>query len=212
MSMNELAQVLPIGDPSAISQADNLIRSGGVIAFPTDTVYGIGASAFQGEAIEKIYQIKDRSHLKAIPILVADPADLRRITPPLSQTARRLVDRFWPGALTLVLPILPSLPQILSPTPSIGIRIPDHKAVRGLLRVVGPLAATSANLSGDIPALNADQVEASLGNRIQLILDGGKVPGGIPSTVVDCSGEHPILLREGPLSWGEIRGYLDTFS
>ena len=210
--MNELAQVLPIGDPSAISQADNLIRSGEVIAFPTDTVYGIGASAFQREAIEKIYQIKDRSHLKAIPILVADPADLQRITPPLSPTARRLVNRFWPGALTLVLPILPSLPRILSPTPTIGVRIPDHTTVRELLRVVGPLAATSANLSGDNPALNADQVEANLGSRIQLILDGGKVPGGIPSTVVDCSGDQPVLLREGPLSWGEITDFLDIHS
>ncbi len=212
MSLNELTQILPLDDPAAISRADHLIRSGEVIAFPTDTVYGIGASAFQPEAIEKIYHIKGRSHLKAIPILIADPADLERITLPPSQTAARLVNRFWPGALTLVLPILPSLPQILSPTPTIGVRIPDHEGVRELLRVSGPLAATSANLSGDKPALSADQVSASLGSRIQLILDGGKVPGGIPSTVVDCSGDQPSLLREGPLSWGEIEGFLAAFS
>jgi len=208
--MNDIAPRLPISHPQAFTQAEQLIQSGGVIAFPTDTVYGIGASAFQTEAIERIYHIKDRSHLKAIPILLADPEDLEKVTPPLSPTAERLVKRFWPGALTLVLPMLPALPGILSPTPTIGVRIPDHARARALLRAVGPLAATSANLTGDPPALTAEQVERSIGSQVQLILDGGSAPGGISSTVVDCSGEEPLLLREGPLSWEEIKGFLSS--
>lgn len=208
--MNDIAPRLAIDHPQAFAQAEKLILSGGVIAFPTDTVYGIGASAFQAEAIEGIYHIKGRSYLKAIPILLADLADLQKLTLPLSPTAARLAQGFWPGALTLILPKLPTLPEILSPTPTIGVRIPDHDGTRSLLRSVGPLAATSANLTGQSPALTADQVEESIGSRVQLILDGGKAPGGISSTVIDCSGQEPVLLREGPLSWDEIMGYLSV--
>lgn len=208
--MNDIAPRLAIDHPQAFAQAEKLILSGGVIAFPTDTVYGIGASAFQAEAIEGIYHIKGRSYLKAIPILLADLADLQKLTLPLSPTAARLAQGFWPGALTLILPKLPTLPEILSPTPTIGVRIPDHDGTRSLLRSVGPLAATSANLTGQSPALTADQVEESIGSRVQLILDGGKAPGGISSTVIDCSGQEPVLLREGPLSWDEITGYLSV--
>jgi L-threonylcarbamoyladenylate synthase len=210
--MNHLPETLPLDHPQALSRAGELIQSGGVLAFPTDTVYGIGVSAFQAAAVEKIYQVKGRSHLKAIPILLADPEDLRIITPALSLTAERLAEKFWPGALTLVLPLLPSLPGNLAPTPTIGVRIPDHEDARALLRATGPLAATSANLSGEPPALTADQVREGLGDRVQLILDGGRAPGGVSSTVVDCCAEKPHLLRKGPLSWTEIEAFLNSFS
>ncbi len=207
--MNQTSEILPIDQPQALARAANLVRSGKMIAFPTDTVYGVGASAFQKEAIERIYRIKDRSHQKAIPILLADLEGLRDITPLLSSSAERLAERFWPGALTLVLPLLPSLPDNLSPSPTIGVRIPDHELARALIRETGPLAATSANLSGEPPALTADQVWENLGSRVQLILDGGKAPGGVSSTVVDCCGETPHLLRKGPLSWKEIEDFLN---
>jgi tRNA threonylcarbamoyl adenosine modification protein (Sua5/YciO/YrdC/YwlC family) len=210
--MNDKSKTLPIDHPQAFSQAEKLVQTGGVIVFPTDTVYGIGASAFQKDAIEGIYRIKSRSHQKAIPILLADTEDLQKITPPLSPTAERLVKEFWPGALTLILPLLPSLPKNLSYTPTIGVRIPDHETARALLRVTGPLATTSANISGEPPALTANQVIDGLGSLVQLILDGGRAPGGISSTVVDCSGEEPRLLRQGPLSWEKIQDFLDKLS
>jgi L-threonylcarbamoyladenylate synthase len=207
--MNQTSEILPVDQSQALARAVKLVRSGKLIAFPTDTVYGIGACAFQKEAIESIYHIKDRSHQKAIPILLADLEDLRDITPPLSSSAERLAERFWPGALTLVLPLLPSLPDNLSPSPTIGVRIPDLDSARAMIRVTGPLAATSANLSGEPPALTANQVWENLGGSVRLILDGGKAPGGVSSTVVDCCGETPQLLRKGPLSWKEIADFLN---
>ena len=202
--MNSRPPILAIKDPAALQLAASLVSSGELIAFPTDTVYGIGACAFVPEAVDRIYQVKGRSHNKAIPILLADPEDLDRITPPLSLTAARLVQAFWPGPLTLVVPLLPSLPENLSPGPTIGVRIPDHDWTRALLRAAGPLAATSANLSGEPPATTAAEVLDQLGKRVSLILEDGTSPGGLPSTVLDCTGEEPALLREGPLSWNLI--------
>lgn len=200
--------ILPIRQPCAIRQAASLVESGSLVAFPTDTVYGIGACAFQTEAVELLYQVKGRSHQKAIPILVSDLQDLEQVTPPLSGKAALLAEKFWPGPLTLVLPLLPTMPGNLSPSPTIGIRIPDHDLARQLLRVTGPLAATSANLSGEPPATTAEQVLQGLGGQVSLILDGGRSPGGLSSTVIDCAGEDPVLLREGPLAWRQIREYL----
>ncbi len=202
-------QIIPIDHPDAISMATALIHSGGVIAFPTDTVYGIGVSAFQENAIEKIYQVKGRSTLKAIPILMGDPGNADQITPPLSAAVKNLTEVFWPGALTLVLPLLSSLPENLSPTPTIGLRVPDHKFTQALLRETGPLATTSANLSGEPSALTAAEVQAQLGSRVDLILDGGQSPGGRASTVLDCTTDKPVVLREGPLTWTVIQAALN---
>jgi L-threonylcarbamoyladenylate synthase len=210
MLMKSGTENLPLGQTHSLARAAAVIKAGGLIAFPTDTVYGIGASAFLPSAIERIYQAKERDHLKAIPILMADTADLTAITPQLSRIAEKLIGRFWPGSLTLVLPLRPSLPDNLSPAPTIGVRIPDHDLARELLRSTGPLAATSANLSGQAPALTADQVIDQLGDQLELILDGGPTPGGIASTVVDCTGEEPQLLRDGPLPWSAILDALDS--
>jgi tRNA threonylcarbamoyl adenosine modification protein (Sua5/YciO/YrdC/YwlC family) len=184
------------------------VKAGGIIAFPTDTVYGIGVSAFQTTAIEKIYQVKGRSTLKAIPILLGDSDTSRQITPPLLPSVQKLVNEFWPGPLTLVLPLLTSLPDNLSPTPTIGLRVPDHEFTRSLLEATGPLATTSANLSGEPSALTADEVQSQLGTSVDLILDGGKSPGGMASTVLDCTTDQLSILREGPLSWNDIQSIL----
>lgn len=202
-------EIISISHPSAINRAVTLVKSGGLIAFPTDTVYGIGVSAFQAPAIEKIYNVKGRSTLKAIPILLGDPEIARQITPALSPTVEALIGKFWPGPLTLVLPLLSTLPENLSPTPTIGLRIPDHKFTLALLKETGPLAATSANLSGKPSALTPEEVLSQLGSSVDLILDGGRSPGGIASTVLDCTTEKPTVLRKGPLSWEEIQDVLN---
>ena len=196
--------------PNVFNKATAVVQAGGVVAFPTDTVYGIGVSAFDGKAINKIYDVKGRSHLKAIPILASDLKDLTQITPPLSPKVQRLINKFWPGALTLILPLLPGLPENLSPTPTVGLRIPDHDLVRDLLQKTGPLAATSANLSGEPSALTADEVLQQLEGRIDLILDGGPVPGGQASTVVDCINNEFIILREGPITDKDIKMILSN--
>ncbi len=206
--MMKASTILPISHPQAIKRAAALIKSGGLVAFPTDTVYGIGVSAFQTEAIERAYQVKGRSTLKAIPILLGDPENAGQITPPLSPVAQKLAEQFWPGPLTLVLPLLPTLPKNLSPTPTIGLRVPDHQFIQALLQATGPLAATSANISGEPSALTAEDVQSQLGGKLDLILDGGRSRGEMASTVIDCTGDKPILLREGPLTWSDIQAVL----
>lgn len=202
--MKKETQILPINQSQALSLAADTIRSGGVIAFPTDTVYGIGASAIDKDAIEKLYLVKGRSQDKAIPILLADIEELTQITPTPGGIVQVIMDKFWPGALTLILPLLAGLPSNLSPTQTIGIRIPDFDLTRELLRHTGPLAATSANLSGQESARNAEQVKENLNGEIDLILDGGNSPGGVDSTVLDCTKAEPLILRTGPISWEEI--------
>ena len=193
-----------MNDENAIDMAARTIKAGGVIAFPTDTVYGIGVSAFNVEAIDIIYQVKGRSHLKAIPILISSPDELDNITPPRPDRVNEVINQFWPGALTLVLPLLPSLPGNLSPTSTIGLRVPDHQLTRDLLKMTGPLAATSANLSGQPSALSAGEVLDQLDGRINLVLDGGPSLGGQASTVLDCTGEEFQILRKGPIEWDMI--------
>lgn len=200
--------LLPIDHPKAISRAASIISGGGVIAFPTDTVYGVGASVFHQAAIERIYKIKERSKEKAIPVLIGDPGELSLISPAINQQARQITDHFWPGALTLILPIRPDLPPNLSTSATIGVRMPDHEFTQELLRATGPLAATSANLSGEESALTAQDVFQTLGSKIDLILDGGKSPGGEASTVLDLTGAVPVILRDGPISMEDIEIYL----
>ena len=139
----------------AIQRALEVVKAGGVISFPTDTVYGIGVSAYQEDAIKKVYQVKERSHLKAIPILIYDAEVLEQITTNLLPITDQIINHFWPGPLTLVLPKGPDLPNNLSQTDTIGVRVPDDNLTRELLRQSGPLAATSANLRPCSPALAA---------------------------------------------------------
>ncbi len=202
--MKKETRILPIDQPQALSLAADITRSGGIIAFPTDTVYGIGASAINEKAIEKLYLIKGRSQDKAIPVLLADLEELIQITPPPGEMVQVIMDKFWPGALTLILPLLAGLPSNLSPTQTVGIRIPDFDLTRELLRHTGPLAASSANLSGQESAHNAEEVREIFSGEIDLILDGGISPGRVTSTVLDCTKAEPLILRTGPISWQEI--------
>lgn len=197
-------KILSASSPDALPLALEILNSGGLVAFPTDTVYGVGALAFDGGAVESIYTAKDRPVEKAIPVLIGDPDDLTKVSLHVSEIALKLAARFWPGPLTLVMPKHPHLPETVSAALTIGVRVPDHPVARALLRAAGPMAVTSANLSGRSSPVTAQEVFAQLGGRIALILDGGKTPGGVPSTVVDCAGAQPQILREGPISREEI--------
>jgi L-threonylcarbamoyladenylate synthase len=196
--------ILPITDSNSLAHALDVLTGGGLVAFPTDTVYGLGALAFDANAVSKIFMAKGRGQEKAIPILVSDVDQIYRVAAGVNQFAVKLGKKFWPGPLTIVVPRHPSIPDVVSPLPTVGVRIPNLNVTRELLRLTGPLAVTSANLSGQTSPSTAKGVHAQLNGRIPLILDGGVTPGGIPSTVVDCTGETPVVVREGPISLEEI--------
>ena len=197
--------ILPTNSPDALTMAKKVLDQNGLIAFPTDTVYGLASRLDSAKAIEGLFLAKGRDFNKAIAVLVGDVEQLSQVARKLPENALELAARFWPGALTLVVYRLPELPVNLSPSETVGVRMPDHAFARKLLRACGPLATTSANISGQANPLSAAEVEAQLGGRIDLILDGGPVPGGIPSTVVDCTSPDVKILRKGAISEAEIR-------
>ena len=198
-------RLLPSTDPQALRLALETLLGGGLVAFPTDTVYGLGALVQIPESIQALYTVKGREAAKAIPLLLSSPDEMDRVALAVSPMARCLAERFWPGPLTLVVPKHPSLPAELSSQATIGVRMPDHPLALALLRVTGPLAVTSANRSGEASAVTAREVVGQLGGRIGLVLDGGQTPGGVSSTVVDCSGHTPVILRQGPISLEELQ-------
>ena len=192
-----------------------ILRRGGVIAFPTDTVYGLGAAAFNSRAVKRIYTIKNRPEDRQFPLLIADVDSLTAMAEPIPEIARFLAGQFWPGGLTLVIPRKDSVPRHLASGPTIAVRIPDHPVCLALIRRLGnPLIGTSANVSGQPAALTAEEVRQALGEKIDLIIDGGRCPGGKESTVVNATQEPPTVLREGVIPAGEIdkayREYLET--
>jgi len=197
--------IFPADREEAIPRALELLKRGSLVAFPTDTVYGVGALAFDAKAVESIYAAKDRPVEKAIPILIGGSEDLDKVTSELTPTAAKLSARLWPGPLTLVVPKHPNLPEVVSATPTVGVRVPDHPVARTLLRVAGPMAVTSANISGEASPRTAEEVSRQLNGRIPLILDGGETPGGVPWTVVNCLGTEPVILREGPITMKDIQ-------
>jgi L-threonylcarbamoyladenylate synthase len=193
-------EILPAASAGTLPYAFEILQRGDLVAFPTDTVYGVGALAFSGEAVESIYAAKDRPVEKAIPILIGDTTDLEKVGSEIPDSARKLAARFWPGPLTILVPKRPDLPKAVSASATVGVRVPDHEVARALLRLAGPMAVTSANISGSPSPVTAQEVYEQLGGRIALIIDGGKTPGGVPSTLVDCTQPQLEILREGPLS------------
>ena len=197
--------ILSASQPVAIPHAIDVLNHGGLVAFPTDTVYGLAALPHKAEWVEQLYTAKGRSSDKAIAILLGEVNQLEQVALSMQGIANRLAEIFWPGPLTLVVPRHPTLPEALSPYPTIGVRMPDHPLALKLLQGAGPLAVTSANRSGQSNPLTANEVRAQLDGRIHLIIDGGNTPGGVPSTVVDCTQEQPIILREGPISLVDLQ-------
>jgi L-threonylcarbamoyladenylate synthase len=194
------ARLLP-DDASGREAAIEVLRAGGIVAMPTDTVYGVAVALEAPDGLPRLFAAKDRPLDRAIVLLVAEIEQAGTVGI-MSPAARVLAERFWPGGLTLVLARVPGarLPAALTGGAStVGVRVPDHDCPRALALAVGPLPVTSANLSGQPDARDASGVLAQLGSRIDLVLDGGPAHGGIPSTVVDCSGELPSVLRAGAI-------------
>jgi len=202
--------IIPANSPDVMPHARAVLNKGGLVAFPTDTVYGVGTLVFDGPAVESIYRAKDRPIEKAIPVLIGDAEDMEKVGMNIPETAYRLATRFWPGPLTVVIPKKPTLPESVSATATVGVRVPDHAVARTLLRAAGPMAVTSANISGQPSPSTAEEVFAQLGGRIDLIIDGGKTPGGVPSTVIDCTENDLKILRAGPISLEAIKAKLSS--
>jgi L-threonylcarbamoyladenylate synthase len=190
--------------PIALTHAADILNHGGLVAFPTDTVYGLAVLPFQEEYVERLYIAKGRNSDRAIAVLLGDYEQLAQVAKEIGDTAKRWAQEFWPGPLTLIVPCLDSIPKALSSMPTLGVRIPNHPVALSLLRLIGPLAVTSANLSGQANTNTAQEVFDQLNGRIHLILDGGRTPGGVPSTVVDCTVAEPVILRQGPLTLEDL--------
>jgi L-threonylcarbamoyladenylate synthase len=189
-----------------VEKGVSILKQGGVVAFPTDTVYGLGASIGIGSAVEQVYRIKERPRHMALPLLLADLSqldDVARFVPP---SARLLAERFWPGPLTLVLFKSDAVSDIVSgSSKTVAVRIAAHPVPTALARGVGTaIVGTSANLSGQPSALTTEEARAQLGDKVELIIEG-ECPGGKESTIVDLSGESPIILRQGALSVEALR-------
>ncbi len=203
-----ITEILRAGYPSALNHAVDVLKHGGLVAFPTDTVYGLAALPFKDEFVEGLFSAKGRNNTRAIAILIGDYEDLPRVVESFDETASRLAHHFWPGPLTLVVQKHAGLPEALSPDATIGVRMPDHPIALALLRKTGPLAVSSANISGQDNTNTAEEVNQQLSGRVHLILDGGRTSGGVPSTVVNCTSASLTLLREGPISMAEIQAAL----
>lgn len=199
--------VLSAGVEANIAHAAEILRRGGLVAFPTDTVYGLGALYLDDRAVLGIYVAKARPPEKAIPILLASVAQMDLVSLDPGTQARILARRFWPGPLTIVVRKHPQVPRVVA-SETVGLRMPDNRIALDLIRRSGPLATTSANLSGQDSLTSAAQVLEQLDGRIDLILDGGPSAGGIPSTVVDCTGDEPVIVRPGPLTLEELQAAL----
>lgn len=188
-----------------IERGISILRRGGVVAFPTDTVYGLGACADNEAAVAKIYKLKQRPQNIALPLLLANKAQISQVALSVPPIARLLIDKFLPGALTLVLPRADAVLDIITASGStVAIRIPDHPVPVALARELGPIAATSANLSGQPSSLTAEEVYTQFGDKIELVIDDGRCPRGKESTIVDVTGSIPVLLREGAISRQEL--------
>jgi len=193
-------------DPLILAEIASVLRADGVMAYPTDTFYGLGVNAFSAAAVEKIYALKRRDPGKPLSIVVADSAQARSVVffvPPILDT---LAGEFWPGPLTLVLKAGPAFPpEMLGSGGTIALRVPALAWLRGLLRLTGfPITATSANLSGDGDMDDPEAVRRVFEGQVDLIIDGGRTSGGAPSTIVDLSGDSPRLLRPGAIPWDRI--------
>lgn len=186
-------------DPEALRPAAALIREGGIVAFPTETVYGLGADATNASAVNRVFAAKGRPADNPLIVHVASPEDVTKVVASVPAVAQKLMERFWPGPLTLVLPRRPEIPDnVTCGLATVGVRMPRHPVALALIREAGvPLAAPSANLSGRPSPTTAEHVVEDLRGRVDLIIDGGETGVGLESTVIDLTIDPPVLLRPG---------------
>lgn len=205
--------LLRLEEPRALEQTIAAIQKGGVVAFPTDTVYGIGASLTAPEALRRIFDVKDRTSAKTLPILMSSPAALKHLIHDVDPRLIALAIQFWPGPLTVIMRGLPSLPpEVLADDGTIGLRIPDHSVALTIAdRCGGAVAVTSANPSGGPPALRADDIQEQLGEAIDVVLDGGIAKGDRASTVIKVTDDNELVfIREGGAGPDAVRAVWDA--
>jgi tRNA threonylcarbamoyl adenosine modification protein (Sua5/YciO/YrdC/YwlC family) len=206
--------VIPVlGDPppvDALKEAAGALADGWPVGLPTDTVYGLAADPFHPGATDRIFGAKRRPREASLPVLVTGRDQALSLATAVPDGALALIDRFWPGPLTIVLPSRPDLGADLGDDEAtVGVRCPDHPVPRALCEMAGPLATTSANVHGRPTLSTAQEVALAFGELVPVVLDGGTCRG-LPSTVVDCTGQEPKLLREGRLAWDEVRAAFRT--
>jgi L-threonylcarbamoyladenylate synthase len=199
-------------DPQGIKKAAQMVLQGGIIAFPTETFYGLAADVLNEAALKKIFQVKKREEGKPLLLLIADKSWLNGLVQNISPLAERLMNRFWPGPLTLVFNASAQLsPLLTADTGKIGIRLSPHPVTQALVQAVGrAITGTSANLSGQPGTLTAREVHQSMGESLDAVLDGGKTAGGPGSTVLDVSHPSPRIIREGMIFRNELSLFLGT--
>ena len=195
-----------------IAAAARAVQDGRLVMLPTDTVYGVGADAFDAHAVQLLLSAKGRGRQMPPPVLVSAKTTLEALASAVPDWARGLVEEFWPGPLTLVLRQQPSLQWDLGETRgTVAVRMPDHDVALELLARTGPLAVSSANLTGLPAATDADDAEGMLGEQVRVLLDAGPTPGPVPSTILDCTGDQPRVLRDGALSQERLDQALSAF-
>jgi L-threonylcarbamoyladenylate synthase len=185
-----------------IEKAVKILKKGGLVAFPTDTVYGLGAAVNISEAVERVFEVKKRPKDTALPVLIAEKDQIAEVAKEVPELAWLLADRFLPGALTIVLNKSKAIPDVVTGGgKTVALRIPAHPVPLKLIRDLGnPIVGTSANLSGKPSRLTAEEVYAQLGDKVDMIIDGGQCPGGKESTVIDLTTKTPTVLREGAIA------------
>ena len=204
-----VAQIFSAADPYALQAAVHVLRDGGLVCFPTDTVYGIGAAAGDDAAVRRLFAVKGRPPDKPLPLLLAEPADAARVAE-VTSLAKTLGHHFWPGALTIVMRKSPSYRSLaLGGGDTVAVRVPDHELVRRMVRDLGsPVTGTSANRAGAPAPVSAAEVAFQMGEMVELIIDGGRSRERAESTVVDITSTPPELLREGAVSREEVEEVL----
>ncbi len=203
----------PDSRPSAIESAAAAVRAGRLVVLPTDTVYGIGCDAFDAEAVQRLLEAKGRGRDMPPPVLVGDLRTLDGLAVDVPPYVRDLVEAFWPGPLTVIVQAQPSLHWDLGDTEgTVALRMPDDDTALALLREVGPMAVTSANLTGSSPAHSVLEAATALGASVEVYIDGGRREDQAPSTILDCTGAEPVVLRLGSLDADRINGVVTLHS
>lgn len=193
-----------------IERATDIILNGGTVIFPTDTVYGLGANASDNRAVDRIFEIKHRDKTKAINVLIADYEDLLKIAEMPTRAEGKLMNKFWPGPLTIILKRKKDIANSAAADgDTIGVRMPNNEITRNLIREVGfPLATTSANISGDEPGISIETIEPEVIDNVDFVFDDGESDLKIASTIVKIEGDEPIILREGTIKKADIESAL----
>ena len=200
-----MTKILGAEEPGTIEKAAKLIKAGELVAFPTDTLYGVGADISNAGALVRLYKAKNRPRSKGIPILLASKNYTTTVAAAVPEEAKVLMEYYWPGPLTLILRKQPSIAAELSPNEGIAVRVPGNDVARALIeRTGGALAVTSVNQSGLAPALTAEEALTALGDAISAVIDGGAVQYGIASTIIDFTTDPPRLVRAGPIPAGDL--------